>query len=123
LRAFFEHIRRDTILSKIKVIVTTVPAVREDFYLDWTRPGSVVHTNLRNHAMMAAAMTLLTDLVREFSDLVLVDWFKPTVSRCNEAAEGGVHYTQQNQLNDVGLTLMRLLADEMCSHYFTANIV
>ncbi len=67
--------------------------------------------------MQAAANRLLADIVYAFDDVALADWFAVTVSRSLEARDD-IHYmnvTRQLDLNDVGLAMMRMLVEHVCS--------
>lgn len=113
LRAFLDMRRGDRALSAVKVIIANVLAVNEASNLDLQRPGE--RTKWRSQALVAAANALLGDVVRQYSDVTLVDWFSVTVARSLQATDG-LHYllpgTQQH--NDVGLAMTRLLVEHMC---------
>lgn len=113
-REFLESLRKDKVLSQVKVIVTTIPAIWEHTYAV-SRLGGL-HTNLRNNAMLAAANRLLADTVHAFDNVALVDWFEVTVSRSLKATDKNHYVTAKGQptLNDVGLAMTRLLVESVC---------
>jgi hypothetical protein len=102
-------------MSRVRVIVTTAPAVWEQTYAFSNLGG--LHSNLRNNAMQAAANRLLADTVLAFNDVTLADWFAVTVSRSLEALDN-THYVKvrrEPELNDVGLAMMKLLVEDICA--------
>jgi hypothetical protein len=102
-------------MSRVKVIVTTTPAVWEQTYAFLNLGG--LHSNLRNNAMLAAANRLLADTVLAFNDVALADWFAVTVSRSLQALDN-THYVnvkRKHELNDVGLAMMKLLVEDLCA--------
>jgi hypothetical protein len=113
LRTFLESRRLDVDLSRVKVVLTTIPAAFELPYID--PRYAPVRYDLRNNAMLAAANRLLVETALMFDDVIIADWFSVTVAR-SSAATDRVHYLKEDttSLNDVGIAMMRLLVDQMC---------
>jgi hypothetical protein len=113
LHNFFELRRSDTILSKVKVVITTIPAVTEQPYIDVKHPTA--HSCLSNNAMLAAVSRLLADIALKFDDVSIADWFGVSLSRSHET-DDGIHHLRFDgvHLNDVGLGMMRLLVEQVC---------
>ena len=119
LRIFLDSIQRDNILRKVRVFVTTVPAVLEAAYEDPDNPGE--HSCLRNNAALAAVNTLLAETISSYQNVHLVDWFEVSVSRSREANDG-IHFVAYDKsrtkilpiLNDVGKAMTMLLVDQLC---------
>jgi hypothetical protein len=113
LRTFLESRRQDVHLSRVKVVLTTIPAAVESPYID--QRHAPARYDLRNNAMLAAANHLLVETALMFDDVTIVDWFSVTVAR-SSAATDHIHYLKPGtkSLNDVGIAMMRLLVDQMC---------
>ena len=113
LHHFFNYSKHDSVFSKIKIFVTTAPAIQEAAHQD--QKHLPAKRNLGNNALIAAAMDLLTQVVEPFDHVTLVDWFAMTVSRTLKASDK-IHYITKEEkvLNDVGWTMTRLLFEHLC---------
>jgi hypothetical protein len=114
IRQFFELRQSDAVLSQVKVIITTTPAVREYPYMDSQYPTA--HSCLRNNALLAAANRLLVDTVQMFDDVSVVDWFGITAPY-TEQARDLYHYVWEQdplKLSPTGVAMTRLLIQAVC---------
>ena len=120
LLTFLESVQRDSVLARVKIIVTTVPAVLEGAYKDYSHPG--YHSCLRNNALLAAVNALIAAAIKRFLNVYLVDWFEISVSRTNFATDT-IHYLKYDKkvkktlssLNDIEKIMTMTLADQICS--------
>ena len=117
---FFETIRDDSLFSRVKFYVLTVPAVPDTPRRLSNKVIDNKIRDLRNNALLAAIAGLIIYALKEFQNVVVLDYFAITVSRNNEALDA-THFLRPEVNNDtvdmhgpIGIAAVKLLLENMC---------
>ena len=121
--ALLQSFRADPDLSQVKIIVWGPPAVKE---INYTRSNSSEKYYLLNNALLGAANELLKETVRQYDNVIYLDYFATVFCRDNETLDPS-HYLRSDIINkrrtfmhgNVGMIVAKLLLEMTCSDSVT----
>ena len=118
LKQFFATISNDPILSHLKFFVLTPPSCRER--TERHKPLSE-KTDLRSNPRIAATVFMISEIVKPYSNIALLDYYAISISRSTDVVDAADHYltplvkgNNSAMVGHVGITTANLLLEKIC---------
>ena len=89
LRKFFASISADPFFSHVKFFVLTTPAWKEraEEFINNNFPYPLTRKNLRNNVLLAAEVSLTIEMLKDFPNVFVLDYYSISISRSNEMTD------------------------------------